>query len=1061
LANVRAFCPSAQKGKRYSSCVAKDKQELRVLEPGRPIQRELAKGEKHSYQITLASGQYIHLVVDQRGVDVVVTLFGPKGQQLGTVNRPFNGTQGWEPVSLVTETPGVYRLKIIALEKEVGPGLYEVTIKDLREATPQDRIRVAAEMAFLYGEQRHVQGTEDSIREGIKKYEEALSGYQATEDYYWQAEALNNMGGAYYNLGEKRKALDYFAKALPLRQAANDRSGEAGTLNNMGVVVVELGELEQALKCYEDSLPMWRILKDRRGEGTTLNNIGRIYGSIGEIQKAFEYCWRALPLHQAVVDRYGQAATYHNMALLYLWLGNSQRALEYYYRALRLWRPNQDYRERGITLNDMGVAYASLGYKRKALQYYRWALVNREKSGDYAGKATTLHNLGVASYSVGNKQTALRYYRQAMKIWDEVNDPAGKADTLPEIGLVYRSMGERQKALDCYHQALSYNQALRNQIGEAETLYRIARVEYDRGNFTEAYRQVDDALKKIEIQRTKVASQELRSSYFATIRDYYEFAIDLLMQLHKRDPSQDYKMSALHTSERARARSLLDLIAESKVDIEKEIDPGLRKRRIAIHARIAGLQRQLMEAYSNSQPVESKIVALKEDLKKREEDQERLEMEVRQKHPRYAELRYPTPLGLQAIQGLLDERTVLLEYILGHEASYLFAVTKSDFLVAPLDSANSIPGLVQRLREALDEPSQFDRWNLIQQARQLYRMLIQPAKKLLADKRQLIIVPDGALYYLPFEALLQSGSVERLMQLESHQWPYLIRDYAISYAPSASVLANLGNRGQEAHQPPKIFLAYADPVYGKTQPHKVSPVGAALRTLDIRKLTKLQDLPESRKEVEDMKSDIVKLYGEDKVALFLGEQAIEENVKQGEMLSQFRYVHFAVHGLLNENRPEFSGLVLSLPVEKKQGARNKMTGLKRGTEPPKADQLPESGTSTEDGLLQVYEIFNLRLNADMVVLSACETGLGKQVRGEGVIGLTRAFLYAGTPSVVVSLWQVRDQSTAELMVQFYRHLVKGQRSKAEALKQAKLALIGSKDFAHPHHWAPFILVGQP
>jgi CHAT domain-containing protein len=346
---------------------------------------------------------------------------------------------------------------------------------------------------------------------------------------------------------------------------------------------------------------------------------------------------------------------------------------------------------------------------------------------------------------------------------------------------------------------------------------------------------------------------------------------------------------------------------------------------------------------------------------------------------------------------------------------------------------------VEKLREAVAAgPRRGAFSNYVLHARWLYQELVQPVEAWIEGKRELIIVPDGILYYLPFELLLTSAEG---MGGDPRRLPYLVRKYAVRYVPSASVWVGLGRPEAERREWEKTLVAYADPVYGDLE----GAVREAWRSA-FGELAKLPRLPHSRREVQQ----IARLYPAADVVLRVGQEAREERVKSGEA-EQARYVHFAAHGVLNENKPEYSGIVLTLGAPSALATR---AGETARAEPERAGQREESA---EDGLLQVYEVFNLRLNAEVAVLSACETGLGKEVRGEGMVGLTRAFLYAGAEAVVVSLWKVMDPATAELMVRFYRHLRAGMK-KAEALRQARLEMLDQ--YAHPYYWAAFVLVGK-
>ncbi|MCP4659157.1 MAG: CHAT domain-containing protein [bacterium] len=450
--------------------------------------------------------------------------------------------------------------------------------------------------------------------------------------------------------------------------------------------------------------------------------------------------------------------------------------------------------------------------------------------------------------------------------------------------------------------------------------------------------------------------------------------------------------------------------------------------------RLSHLQTRLIEAKSKPAANEDLIAQLGGLLDQAERDRRELEEEIRRRHPRYASLQYPQPLGLTAIQALLDSETALLEYTLGEEASTLFVVTREGLTTYPLaSSAEEISVLVDEMRGFLGRPGHSVRSKFDRAAHKLYQLLIAPAEPVIADKTRLLIAPDAALYSLSFEVLLpRRFSAPRFQGLD-----YLLRRWSVTYVPSASVLACLEEppRTGAASDSALAFLGFGDPLYRLGAAGDAPAKWPADRSGDAEVRSFFTDserwdmsrLKNSAREV----SEISQLFDPEEVKIFLRGEATEENAKSEVYMRHARLIHFATHGVISEQQPQLSGLVLTL------------------------DEDP-----AEDGLLQVYEIFNLKINADLVVLSACETGLGKEVRGEGLIGLSRAFMYAGTPSVVVSLWQVADGSTADLMVRFYGHLAQGI-DKTESLRRAKLELLDEGRFAHPYYWAPFILIGKP
>ncbi|MBP6820999.1 MAG: CHAT domain-containing protein, partial [Acidobacteria bacterium] len=414
-------------------------------------------------------------------------------------------------------------------------------------------------------------------------------------------------------------------------------------------------------------------------------------------------------------------------------------------------------------------------------------------------------------------------------------------------------------------------------------------------------------------------------------------------------------------------------------------------------------------------------------------------------------LKFPEPIKLPEAQKLLDERSAMLAFSLGEQESFLFAVTSNDYKVFKLKPAAEIRRQVDDLLGAIHGKGRANSpmGTFKSSARELYQSLIEPAKEMLAGKSELIVVADESLHRLPFEVLLTTQPEGKWEQL-----PYLVRDFAISYAPSVSVLAFL--KTQPKHTTPKDFIAFGDPIIGKddqlndqakmlassaTRSLAIKPerfgfwrkvFGSSTRGASTGTL-KFDRLPFSRDEA----TEIAKLFPAGKADLFLDKNATEENAKTKDLLGQYGIVHFSTHGLPHEDRPRFSSLIMSSPAKAKQDT-----------------------ATIEDGWLSAYEIFNLKLKANLVVLSACETGLGKEVKGEGLMSLTRAFMYAGAPSVVVSLWKVNDAASKDLMVAFYRQLRGGEKlSYSEALRRAQLEMIGKGNA--PKFWAPFVLVGKP
>jgi CHAT domain-containing protein len=621
--------------------------------------------------------------------------------------------------------------------------------------------------------------------------------------------------------------------------------------------------------------------------------------------------------------------------------------------------------------------------------------------------------MGRSRLALGEPGTALELLEEALELQ---GDSIGRVTTLLEMGICQRRSGDLAASSASLAEALELAQAVHDPELEAATRAQIARLERDRGNPEVAVAAIESALEILESLRSDVPSPDLRASFFSGGQDDFGLYIGLLLELESSTPEDRYAALAFEASERARARTLVELLAEARIEVRRGIDPELKAQETELAASLSDLQQKLVRELSRDQPRPERVAGLRDKLETLKARRRDFEVELRRSHPRYADIRYPEPLTLSDVQGMLDGDTALLQYFVDPESSYLFVVTDDRFSVEALPDSESIATLVRSGRHALEQPGRRLYGQYRQAARELYDLLIEPAAGLLEDKRRLLIAPSGDLHLFPFEALLRPDGPSG-----DGTPPYLITRWSVAYVPSASALASLQRPagGAEEAVGRKTFVAFADPeVPGiALQPDGRPPPEPAQRGGLDHDSWRWRRLPGARRESR----------------LFLGIDANEANVKNDAAPREARILHFASHALVDGEQPAYSALLMSASPD---------------TEP------------AEDGLLQVHEIFNLDLDADLVVLSACETALGRRVRGEGLIGLTQAFLYAGARSVSVSLWPVADESTADLMVAFYRRVNAGE-SEAEALREAKLDLIRSPRQGHPYYWAPFVLVGNP
>jgi CHAT domain-containing protein len=935
-----------------------------ALEQGKPIARELIGGEAHSYRLTLSAGQFCHVVVDQRGIDVAVALYGSDGERIVEVDSP-NDTNGPEPVLLVAGASGSYRLEVRSADKNAPTGRYEVKIEELRTATPRDKSRVDAQKASTDAKSLRNQRTAESMRKAIEKYREALSVWRASGDRLMEAYSLTEMGLIYTDIGEYQKALDSFTQARASYITVGDLRSQSGMLSNIGWVYGTLGEYQKAIDFHKQALETRRALGDRSDDPRSLSSIGANYASLGEYRKALDIHLQVLPVRRA----------------------------------------NKDLRGQGITLNNIANCYEHLGEKQKALDYYGQALTLMLAVGYGYNTATTLNN----------------------------------------IGAVYRDLGEHQKALDYYGQALQLRQTIGDLNGEAATLFHIARLERDRGNFVEARNRIEAALAAVESLRANVASQQLRASFFASVRQYHEFNINLLMRLDQQRPSEGFAAAALQASEKCRARSLLELLKEAHAEIRQGVDPALLERERTLRQTISEKADHQTQLLSGKHTQEQAAAAAKE-IDALTTDYEQVQAQIRHTSPRYAALTEPAPLTLKEIQTeVLDSETLLLEYAIGEEKSFLWAVTPSSIKSFELPKRSEIESVARRVHEILTARNQTvaketpeQRRKRIEQADAEYgkaslalsQILLGPVASELKGKR-LMIVGEGILQYTAFAALPAPDAPPGGVSSP------LIADHEIISLPSASVLAILRREAAGRKTADKTVAVFADPVFdssdlriagsGKNRAPiiEASDVERSATESGLRDFARLRF---SRQEADQ----IMRFASEGKKFEAVDFAANRASATSPEM-AQYKIVHFATHGLINNQHPELSGIVLSL-VDKQGRPQN--------------------------GFLRLYDIYNLKLQADLIVLSACQTALGKQIKGEGLVGLTRGFMYAGAPRVVASLWQVDDRATAQLMRRFYEAMLAEGLRPAAALRAAQVGMWKDKRWQGPHYWAAFTFQGE-
>lgn len=820
--------------------------------------------------------------------------------------------------------------------------------------------------------------SKNSYDDVSRKAEEALALSRKIGDKVRQSRSLTYVALGAFHSGRAEEAIEPFKLAAALAGEAGDKRLQLLALNSAGTLLGEVGRAEEALYFYAQSLALCREQNERRGEALVLRNIGRIYTSSRDYSKAQEALQSSLDISRALSEPRLEYDALGRLAALANARENYELALSYQEKALKLESATIPASAKYELRTDIALTHYELGNLEKSAEAHLQALDLARSQKVLAAEATALGNLASIQLKQGKSNESLESSSQALAVLRRTGaDPTQQASVLYTQAQAQRLLGRSEEALSGLRLAI--------------TLLERARVLF-------------------------VPTESARGQFVARNGFIFTAAIDLLL-------SQGKPEEALAISESYHARAFLDLLVESRADLRRVLPKELLDKEDGILSRISSIQRELwQEGISKDREQQ-----LRKELAAAEDAFEQFQLMVRHSNPQYASLKQLQPFGADRIQReLLDPSTALVEYVVGEEKSFAWLVSRDKVSYSVLPRENEINKLVADYLKSLAArpPGPTARQSISSikfQGRHLYQILLQPFEKELSSSRKLIVVPDNALAYLPFETLVADpGSASGGASAS----PYLVERLAIAYAPSASALAAV--KAMEATPSSKGFIAFGDPVYPELDSVKDGLSESRLayyteRGVDLRRL------PYTRREV----TSIGALFPAAERETFLGAQANEQRVKS-EKLDQYRYVHFAAHGVVDEENPGRSGIILSL-----------------------------DGSDKEDGILQMTEIMRLKLNADLVTLSACRTGLGKLVNGEGVLGLTRAFLYAGTRSVLASLWNVNDTATAELMTAFYRNLKRGL-SKDEALRQAKLELLHGKQpsWHHPYFWAAFVLIGE-
>ena len=890
-------------------------------------------------------------------------------------------------------------------------------------------------------------------------YQQALTESQKLGAPLLTAFNLNALGNLAYRHGDLDVAEQNYRQALSLGQnAASTSLIVATSLNWLGNIAQVRTDLTRAEDLHLQALGIReRLSPDGIDVASSFNNLGNVEESRGNLRKAEEYHLRALAIRQKLIPgSLNHAASLLNLGAIADDRADLESAQNFYLQALEIARRLEPGGPTVATLfNNLAVIAVERGQLSASARFDRKALEIEEKLAPGGlDVAQSLHNLGDVAERQGKVKEAEQYLRKALVIQNKLApNSLSVADTFDILATVARDQGNLPRSEEYYRNALTIRERLApdSQV-HARILASLASLLHSENRFKESADMFEQAVNGFENESAHLGgSDEAHFRFRAQHDKYYREYIDLLLQLQ--EPER-----ALDVLEQSRARTLLEMLSEARIDLGRNVDPALLQREQTIQHKIEQASDRRISLLSDKH-TEEQLGQVNREIEELLTKYQQLQAEIRSNSPNYAALTQPQPLSAKQIQqDVLDQDTLLLEYMLGEKRSYLWVVGQGSIKTFQLPSRHEIEDLARHVFTSWTARSQNPHnesplQRKIRLAREdakglsasetLSEMILGPALSSLHKKR-LLVVGDGALLYIPFAAL-PIPARDRVVRM--------VESYEIVNLPSASVLSLLRAEEHDRPRAPKSVAVLADPVFQQSDSrvqlamHRIRTAlpepgdffseslasDHLLRSMEdigsaFGGTLRLQRLPYTRLESKF----ILSATPRDQALEALDFQATRALAASSD-LAQYKIVHFATHGIIDSKNPQLSGLVFS---------------------------LIDSKGHPQNGFLELQDIYNLNLPVDLVVLSACETGLGKEIDGEGLLGLTRGFMYAGASRVVASLWKVSDAGTARLMAQFYQAMEQKGMPATQALRSAQQEMLKENRWSAPYYWAAFQIQGE-
>lgn len=967
------------------------------LDLHRKIRRRLDGDTLHRYSFDLRTGQVLDARVDQEGTDVVVRLIAPDGHELFLADS-LNGAHEPEEIFLLAASTGRYYADVYG---SGGKGAYRIWVHSIHWAGDKDQLRDQAEKLF-----HHAIGIQGDQRG------QAVLELGRAERLWWragnaqrrQADALRRMGVLLEKSPGKKnwkKISKLRFQARDLYRSVGDRESEIHMLIQAGIVSRQSGDIEGAENCYREALSMLAKGEFPAERANALLSLGVLLGQRGDTWGAMDALQEALPLWRNSEFRDREVDTLLALGGLAGDLGKDQTALENFQEAARR-AGSTDFASLAKIQTRTSELYQKLGDLPMALANGTLALTNRRKAKDLRGEGVSLVCLGLIYQAMGDLARARNVEEQALTIFRSQSYRSEEALTHIDLGEVLLDQADPRGAIEHFHQALEIADEQSAEEVKALALYGMGRAEKLRRNPINAQVNLLKALSVFEALSNDTVPDEFPGDLPRKRQRAYDLLIDLLVRSPGSATPRESLETAFAANERNRWRSLLKVLQADPLRSRQAGKPA--PALLAERWKLQELSRRLDEERRRRQRQRR---SYKDILREQRLVAERLRT-IDAQIQRSAASASPTPeavaVSLREAQAMLDGATVLLEYHLGEERSYLWRVTGSSAEVFVLPPRPVIEEQVRQLHGFLSERARISQERAVPVAEKLSGILLGPVADRLGDGR-LVIVPDGILNYVPF-GFLPDPVTRRPGERKPKASPLLLR-HEIVYLPSVSVLRAIRSKVESRKPPAGLLALFAAPVFA---PGEFDPLPNSL----------------------DEGNRILSMASGAKTLRAFGYDANRDLAMSGK-LSEFRILHFATHALNHPAHPDLSSIVLS--------------------------QLDPAG-KRRDGDLRLLDIRDLHLSSDLVVLSACRTALGTEIEGEGLVGLSEGFLHAGAARVVVSLWDVNEESTPDLMEHFYHALLVEHRTPSEALREAQRWMATQSVWRSPYYWAGFEIHGE-